>query len=62
MSPSASACPTCGSREVARLYLGTLRVDACECQACGARWEQDLSRSELRSPPSPPGRGAAAER
>jgi ribosomal protein L37AE/L43A len=34
-------CPFCAAYEVDRLYLGTLRVDACQCRACGAGWEEE---------------------
>ncbi|HUF32378.1 MAG TPA: hypothetical protein VMN58_04120 [Acidimicrobiales bacterium] len=33
-------CPFCESYEVDRLYLGSLDLDACVCQACGARWDE----------------------
>jgi hypothetical protein len=34
-------CPFCCAYEVERMYLGSLRLDSCECAACGARWDQD---------------------
>jgi hypothetical protein len=49
-SRSTSECPSCGSADVARLYLGSLHVDSCECRACRAQWEEDRERAELRSP------------
>jgi hypothetical protein len=36
-------CPYCSGYEVRRLYLGTLDVDACDCRACGARWDERRS-------------------
>ena len=34
-------CQFCGSYAVDRLFLASTGVDACECQACGARWEEE---------------------
>ncbi len=34
-------CPFCGAYEVQRLYLGSLHLDSCQCESCGARWDQD---------------------
>ncbi len=39
--PAHLACPYCGAYGVARLYLGSVRVDCCECTTCGARWDED---------------------
>jgi hypothetical protein len=41
-------CPFCEAFEVDRLYLGTLRIDACTCMACGARWDQDTDTGRYR--------------
>lgn len=41
-------CPFCAAYEVERLYLGSLRVDSCECTACGARWDQDPGSGAYR--------------
>ena len=37
---SSLRCPYCSGYEVRRLYLGTVDVDACDCGACGARWDE----------------------
>jgi hypothetical protein len=34
-------CQFCCSYAVDRLFLASTGVDACECQACGARWEEE---------------------
>jgi hypothetical protein len=34
-------CPYCQAGDVARLYLGSVALDSCECHACGARWDED---------------------
>jgi hypothetical protein len=36
-------CPFCGAYEVDRLFIGSLRVDSCTCQGCGARWDEDTT-------------------
>jgi hypothetical protein len=36
-------CPYCSGYEVRRLYLATMDVDACDCRACGARWDERRS-------------------
>jgi hypothetical protein len=49
------ACPYCGAYGVNRLFLGSLRIDSCECSTCGARWDEDpttgafLGRSDRHS-------------
>lgn len=48
------ACPYCRSGDVARLYLGSVHLDSCECAGCGARWDEDPRTGEFR------GRGARA--
>lgn len=51
MSPlrrSSTTCPYCESTEVARLYLGSVHLDSCECVACGARWDEDPTTGEFR--------------
>jgi hypothetical protein len=35
------ACPYCRSTDVARLYLGSVHLDSCQCADCGARWDED---------------------
>lgn len=35
------SCPTCGSYDVARLFVASAHVDACLCAACGAHWDED---------------------
>jgi hypothetical protein len=47
-------CAFCGAYEVDRLYLGSLRLDSCECQSCGARWDEDLDSGDYK------GRGTSA--
>ena len=34
-------CPYCGAYGTERLYLASVRLDSCECTACGARWDED---------------------
>ena len=41
-------CPFCEAYEVDRLFIGSLRVDSCTCQACGARWDEDTSTGAYR--------------
>lgn len=41
-------CPFCGAYEIDRMYLGTIQLDACTCQACGSRWDQDAVTGEYR--------------
>ena len=41
-------CPFCGAYEVDRLYLASLRLDSCECQSCGARWDEDTGSGTYR--------------
>ncbi|MEZ5203908.1 MAG: hypothetical protein R2701_05890 [Acidimicrobiales bacterium] len=51
MSPlrrSTATCPYCAATEVARLYLGSVHLDSCECAACGARWDEDPRTGEFR--------------
>jgi hypothetical protein len=33
-------CPFCMSYDVARLYLASARVDACDCATCGMCWDE----------------------
>lgn len=33
-------CPFCEHFDVERLYLASLGLDACRCDACGARWDE----------------------
>jgi hypothetical protein len=68
--PRASAaylpCAYCGSYDVRRLYLASVNLDSCECQACAARWDEDATSGEFRgraetaSFASPPSRGEHA--
>lgn len=46
-------CPFCNAYQVDRLYIGSLQVDACTCEACGARWDEDAATGRYL------GRGAA---
>jgi len=41
-------CPFCGAYEVDRLFIGTLHVDSCTCQGCGARWDEDAATGRYR--------------
>lgn len=41
-------CPFCGAYEVDRLYLGSLHIDACTCDGCGARWDEDAGTGRYR--------------
>jgi hypothetical protein len=51
---------------VRRLYLASVNLDSCECQACAARWDEDATTGEFRgraetaSFASPPSRGEHA--
>lgn len=47
-------CPFCEAYEVDRLFIGSLGLDSCTCQACGARWDEDVSTGAYR------GRGSGA--
>ena len=53
-------CPFCGAYEVDRLFIGSLGVDSCTCQGCGARWDEDAVDRPLPWPrqrrvrPGPP--------
>ncbi|MDQ3145670.1 MAG: hypothetical protein M3R01_01840 [Actinomycetota bacterium] len=39
-------CPFCEEYDVERLFVASLDLDACACNACGARW--DVRRSTGR--------------
>ena len=41
-------CPYCVSDGVARLYLASVRLDSCECGACGARWDEEPETGVFR--------------
>jgi Zn ribbon nucleic-acid-binding protein len=43
-----STCPYCESIDVARLYLGSIHLDSCECTTCGARWDEDPRTGAFR--------------
>lgn len=43
-----AACPYCRGADVARLYLGSVHLDSCECAECGARWDEDPRTGEFR--------------
>jgi ribosomal protein L37AE/L43A len=47
-------CPFCGAYEVERLFLASIGLDACACDCCGARWDEDAASGEYR------GRSAAS--
>jgi transposase-like protein len=42
------ACPFCNSYDVSRMYLASAGLDSCECQACGARWDEDAKSGEYK--------------
>ncbi len=42
------SCPFCGSYDVDRLFLGSVRADVCECAACGAGWEESHTSGRYR--------------
>ncbi|MCB0963557.1 MAG: hypothetical protein KDA98_09700 [Acidimicrobiales bacterium] len=50
-----ATCRQCHSDDVARLYLGSVRLDSCACNECGATWDEDAASGELlaRSPRTP---------
>jgi ribosomal protein L37AE/L43A len=41
-------CPFCHAYQVERLYIGSLHVDSCTCEACGARWDEDIETGRYR--------------
>lgn len=41
-------CPYCGSYDIARLFIATVRLDSCECSACGARWDEEAGTGQYR--------------
>jgi hypothetical protein len=41
-------CPFCHSYEVGRLFVAPGHLDACECDTCGARWEEDARNGQYR--------------
>src|SRR5688500_16140607 len=41
-------CPFCNSYDVARMFLGSINVDSCECLSCGARWDEEQGSGEYR--------------
>ena len=43
-----ATCPYCTGNEVARLYLGSVHLDSCECTGCGARWDENPATGEVR--------------
>jgi Zn ribbon nucleic-acid-binding protein len=43
-----ATCPYCESSDVARLYLGSVHLDSCECSTCGARWDEDPTTGAFR--------------
>lgn len=47
-SPGTHECPFCGSCDVERLYVGAIKVDSCQCAACGARWDEDSKTGEYQ--------------
>ncbi|MBI2710618.1 MAG: hypothetical protein HYX34_13150 [Actinobacteria bacterium] len=40
-------CPECGAYTVDRLYVATVRMDSCECHACGHSWDEDPSSGRV---------------
>jgi hypothetical protein len=41
-------CPFCYAYQVERLYIGSLHIDSCTCEACGARWDEDIATGRYR--------------
>ena len=41
-------CPFCSAYGVTRLYLASVRLDSCECEACGARWDEEPETGTYR--------------
>jgi hypothetical protein len=41
-------CPYCAAYGVDRLYLASLKLDSCECTACGARWDEEPKTGAFR--------------
>ncbi|HZA75598.1 MAG TPA: hypothetical protein VE623_04325 [Acidimicrobiales bacterium] len=41
-------CPFCHAYQVERLYIGSLHIDACTCDGCGARWDEDAETGRYR--------------
>jgi len=41
-------CPYCQSYGVNRLFLATARLDCCECDECGARWDEEPATGKFR--------------
>ncbi|MGH9177083.1 MAG: hypothetical protein ACRD0N_00820 [Acidimicrobiales bacterium] len=41
--PGRLQCPFCNSYDVARLFVASLDLDACQCAACGSRWDEERS-------------------
>jgi hypothetical protein len=41
-------CPFCHAYQVERLYIGSLHIDSCTCEACGARWDEDIETGRYR--------------
>ena len=29
-------------------YIGSLHIDSCTCEACGARWDEDIETGRYR--------------
>ena len=41
-------CPFCNSYDVARLFVGSINADACECSSCGAGWDEEKGSGEYK--------------
>lgn len=41
-------CPFCHAFDVDRLYIASLNVDACQCAACGEKWDEDSATGRFR--------------
>jgi len=41
-------CPFCRAYEVSRLYVAPTQMDACECAACGAGWDEETQTGAFR--------------
>ena len=43
-----ATCPYCTDGDVARMYLGSVHLDSCQCNGCGARWDEDPRTGDFR--------------
>lgn len=40
------SCPYCSSYDVDRMFVASIRMDSCQCTACGARWDENPDTGE----------------